>query len=119
MIKEDNTAKTLGVGSSATWQMIELAIRNDSTIGQEKQDRILGIIANAMTGDESESLRRVVSRSELCQLTNRTPQWLDWMGRKHPGALVKVQAPGVSRAQGYTYESVQAYLDGKCGKEVV
>lgn len=100
-----------------TESMLRMIIRNDRVMSEgDKQSLIDRLLGN--TRDSESPLPRIITREEVCKLFNKSQQWIDWLNRRSPNLLVKVYAPGCTRAMGYTRESVEALLRGGDRKEV-
>ena len=95
--------------NSVAEKLLHIAFEIDPSITEEQKARVLAILR----GDEARAtpeLRPLLSRRQVAELLNKTPQAIDFYVRK--GLLEKVTFGNSSRASGITEASVRALLNG-------
>ena len=95
--------------NSVAEKLLHIAFEIDPSITEEQKARVLAILR----GDEARAtpeLRPLLSRRQVAELLNKTPQAVDFYVRK--GLLEKVTFGNSSRASGITEASVRALLNG-------
>ncbi len=91
-------------------KLLHIVFEIDSSITEEQKSRVLAILR----GDEAKTtpeLRPLLSRRQVAEILNKTPQAIDFYVRK--GLLEKVTFGNSSRASGITEASVRALLGGE------
>lgn len=94
--------------NSVAEKLILTVFEIDPSITEEQKSRVLAILR----GEESRStpeLRPLLSRRQVAELLNKTPQMIDYYVKK--GLLEKVTFGDSSRASGITEASVRALLE--------
>ncbi len=94
--------------NSVTEKLILTMLEIDPSITEEQKSRVLAILR----GDEAKAtpeLRPLLSRRQVAEILNKTPQMIDYYVRK--GLLEKVTFGDSSRASGITEASVRALLE--------
>ena len=95
--------------NSVAEKLILTVFEIDPSITEEQKSRVLAILR----GEEAKptpELRPLLSRSQVAELLNKSPQAVDYYVRK--GLLKKVTFGDSSRASGITEASVRALLEG-------
>ena len=95
--------------NSVAEKLLHIVFEIDPSITEEQKSRVLAILR----GDEAKAtpeLRPLLSRRQVAELLNKTPQAIDFYVRK--GLLEKVTFGNSSRASGITEASVRALLSG-------
>ena len=96
--------------NSVAEKLILTVFEIDPSITEEQKFRVLAILR----GEEAKStpeLRPLLSRRQVAELLNKTPQAVDFYVRK--GLLEKVTFGNSSRASGISEASVRALLNGE------
>lgn len=95
--------------NSVAEKLLHIAFEIDPSITEEQKSRVLAILRGEEARATSE-LRPLLSRRQVAELLNKTPQAVDFYVRK--GLLEKVTFGNSSRASGITEASVRALLNG-------
>ena len=101
--------------NNSTINIIAAALKADSTVDKEHLARFLDLCRNGNVTNASGSIKkhipRVIPRAEVAGILGVSKCRVDQLARM--GLLNRVKAGGLSRALGYSEESVIALAEGR------
>lgn len=92
-----------------TKEAILAILRADPQVTKSQARAVLAA-ASADPSTQSEPIRRIISRNEAALLLGRSVKRVDQLARA--GILIRISAPGTTRAIGYTEASIRALTEG-------